>query len=74
MASVAQPSLAPGTPGVWVKWRHSKHRNRTTWHWFHKQDSTSYCGSPRPQGAQTSRWEPVAPCQKCMTRILREGY
>jgi len=62
--------------GQWVKPR-PRHRNANYWHWIHKEDPTTYCGLPKSLDPVASEavWNPlIRCCQKCMTRIAREGY
>lgn len=60
--------------GTWTKW--TKRGNKTTWHWFHKNDPVAYCGAHRPdqRSTQLAEWNPLRPCRKCLDRINREGY
>jgi len=62
--------------GRWVKPR-SRHRNSNYWHWVHREDHSTYCGLPEPADPMATEgvWNPlVRCCQKCLTRIGREGY
>ena len=61
--------------GVWLTW-HSKHRNKSAWHWFHGKDQLTYCGLRKPASAdaESRMWDPLNGCRKCLERINREGY